>query len=302
MKAARKAAEQPQDIRETLEKGDEAVAKLMMELAGLQPGNHRMAAKDDEVIRRIARALDPDTCKVLSFASKSNVQLDQIDLKSRTEMRPSSHPADTFEVESMKSDDQFGSVIPEELALPDEVFWQQVGEDSLHVVQHYEEVEKIRRLYMLLDVSGSMDESVSGTEATRMQWGAGVALKLMMRAQAGEAEYLLRLFDDEVYQLYQVTNASEAAKMVNLLVRLQGTGGGTNIQAALSAAVDDMAKSDQEIETSDVLLISDGESPLDEAWLRRTFGGKLRLHVAMIDLHNPLLADPSISSSYETYG
>ena len=123
MKAARKAAEQPQDIRETLEKGDEAVAKLMMELAGLQPGNHRMAAKDDEVIRRIARALDPDTCKVLSFASKSNVQLDQIDLKSRTEMRPSSHPADTFEVESMKSDDQFGSVIPEELALPDEVFW-----------------------------------------------------------------------------------------------------------------------------------------------------------------------------------
>ncbi len=297
--AAERAARESQAVREMLQNGDEPVANLLMELAGLQPGHPRLAAKDDETIRRIAQSVNADTRKVLSFASKSNAQLDKIDLNTRTELQRSPHPADTFEVERMQSDDQLGSVMPEELAMPDDVFFPQFGEDGLHVVQHYEQVEKVRRMYLLIDISGSMNEPISKTEATRIQWAAGVALKLMLKAQAGEAEFLLRYFDNDVYSLRRVTSANEATAMVNELVRLRDAHGGTNIQSALKAAVKDMASSKSDFDTSDLLLITDGESELSKSWLRKTFGSDIRLHVAMIGQHNPVLE--KVSTSYQVY-
>lgn len=291
--------QEEQAIRDILCGEDQEVAQLLTELAGVRSGNPRSMAKDDEVIRQIARRVNPDTRKVLSFASRTSLQLERIDLQARNELKPAAYPADTFTIDPMLSDDQLGEILPEQLAMPDDVFYAQLGDDGLHIVQYHEEVRKLKRVYMLVDVSGSMDQSVKG--GTRIQLAAGVAMKLMLRAQAGEAEYLLRYFGTKAYELKRVMTPAEASQMVAELVRLSDWGEGTNIQGALTTAVEDIRASRGEVETSDVLLITDGESPLDEAWLRETFGSTIRLHVAMVGHDNTLLSNPEITTSYERY-
>ncbi len=78
------------------------------------------------------------------------------------------------------------------------------------------------------------------------------------------------------------------------------SGAGTNIQAALKRAVQDISsEKGREGSFSDVLLISDGESELDRQWLKQQFGSEIRLHVALIGQHSPLLKE--VATTYRIY-
>ena len=285
-------------VREIL-KGDEDIAKLAMELAGEHDGTPRQALQDDAMIRRIAQSLSGDMRNILSFANRTHVQLDTIDLNKSRDVEQRSYPADKFEIERMDGSSEFSDILPEELAGEDDIFYAQLRDESFNVIRHYEEVEKLKRLYALVDVSGSMRESMSG--GTRIQWAAGVMLRLLMRAKAGEAELLMRLFGNSAHELHTVTTPEEASRLIDTLVRLRDWDESTNIQQALQTAVSDIDAAESEIDTSDILLISDGESHLDIEWLKRTFGTDKRLHVSMIGKENPILADKSIVASYQVY-
>jgi len=290
-----------QAVRDILQGDDQEVARLLMELARQHGSTPQEAARDDDLIRQIARSIDDDMRNVLSFASRTNAQTDSIELEPSDELRPTAYPSDEFSVGPMVSDADVDAIVPEDLALTDDVFYPLFGEDELQVTRHFERLQKRRRVYILLDISGSMEGHMQSGRGTRIQWAAGVALKLMLKARAGQAEYLLRFFGDTAHERQQVSTPEEAQVMIDTLIRLRDWNEGTDIEDALRTAVDDITSADDEIETSDILLISDGEASLDQAWLHDTFGEDIRLHVAMIGLDNPVLADQTISTSYEVY-
>lgn len=287
-------------VRELLEGDDSDLAQLMLDLAGISQGSPREVAQDDEMIRQISQSLSHEQINVLSFASRTNDQFDTIDLTVRTELEPSAYPADRYELEPMRDLSQIADVVPDQLAYDDALFYAFVGDENFTVVQHYREVPQKKLMYILLDVSGSMNGDMRGG-GTRIQWAAGVALRLMMRAQAGEAEFLIRFFGNAPYELHVIRTPQQAREFAQKLVRLRDYNEGTDINLALRTAVDDVQTADTT--TSDILLITDGEANVDEAWLRQTFGENLRLHVAMIGngtRHNAL-SDLDVVSSFNSY-
>lgn len=298
-------------VRDLLQHGDPELAQLLMSEAGRGEGSVQSASHDDEAIRRIAERITWHMLNVLSYANRSPDQFEKIELEAVETLEPSAYPADTFDIVPML-DSEMDRVIPEDLASDDDVFWAALAEDGLRVITYYEFRQEGRRLYILIDVSGSMatlmssDSEYTTDESdrreTRIQWAAGVALKLMMRARQGNAEYILRLFGSTPHEPRAVRTSEEADKMASELLRLHDSGSGTDIQLALQAAVGDIQNAGTgDVETSDILLISDGQSYVDEAWLQETFGEDIRLHVAQIGIENPVFANEEVSTSYAVY-
>lgn len=260
----------------------------------------REALQDDEAIRRIAGQVGLNKLRIIGSAARTVPQLENIELTTSDELVEVPYPGDTFIHRPMLNDGEIQDVIPEDLALPDEVFDQRLSQQELTVERNLERLRNKRRLVILLDISPSMDRGMrDGTE--RIQWAGGVALKLMLRALAGEAEFIFRFFDDGVSKRYIVTSPEEAQIMSTRLLRLVADGNGTDIDFALRQAVNDIVDAETEVQTSDVLLITDGESNLDEYWMRETFvGSDTRLHVCLIGRNsNPLLEE--VSTSYDMY-
>lgn len=299
--AAREKQRQEHELRERaplikeILQGDPEVGALMIQMASAGPTSPQAAARDDDVIRRIAQVVTLPELTILRHAARPNAQLDAIELKRTSTIEAVPYPTDDSRIEPMISDSELGMVVSDEMAADDAVFYGLLSEGTLNVTRHYEQTKRVRRVYLLIDISPSMREYLNdGTH--RIQWAAGVALKLMLRAASGEAEYMIRFFDGNVSELYMVETPEQAEEMRKLLLRLQANGDSTDIGRALGAAMRDIAGLDSDADTSDVLLISDGESTIDEDWLRQTFGRDTRLHLALIGLENPLLEEVATSS------
>lgn len=278
--------------------GEEAIAQLALNLAKVSNTTPWEASQDDQQIAQIAKSLSANILNVLLFANQARVQFDSIELDTRYELERCLHPSDMFAIEPMQSAAELIDVVPEDMALDDDVFYALLRDNSLSVTRNYQTMATHRLLYILIDASTSMNQGMQ-SGGKRIQWAAGIALRLMMRAQAGEAEYMLRFFNGEVHKLYRVLTPEDAVKVAQKLVRLNEPKGDTNIQKALKAAVADMRATTGSVPTSDVLLISDGESKIDRKWLKATFDTDTRLHVAMIGGQSNLLKE--VSASYDTY-
>jgi uncharacterized protein with von Willebrand factor type A (vWA) domain len=291
-----------EDIKGILNCGDEQLARMLLSEAGCENRELMSAAKDDELIRKIAQDVDDGVIHVLSCASKANLQIDAINLKASNALEETPYPADVSEVDAMTSDDDIPRVLPEELAMDDDVFYANLQNDELNITRHYKEVQRKKLGYLLFDVSGSMREIMSNY-GSRIQWAAGIALRLMMHAINGMADYILRFFGPEPYDMHIVRSPIEAKELASILLHMCDQNVGTNIQVALEQAVDDIkAQKTPDLEASDIVLISDGEdSKLDKDWLASTFipNGDIRLHVIMIGLENSTLK--AYATTYNVY-
>lgn len=287
-------------VKNIIESGDTELIDLLNEGAGNGPRVTKETLSDPDTVRRIARLVKPQTLRVLGVASQSEVQFDQIELELTEDRELVAHPADETELERLQTDD-FTTVISEELGMEDDMFFALMADDELHAYTNYEIVRDKRRIYILVDLSGSVAQHMSdGT--TRVQKEAGISLRLLNRAKEGRAEYIVRYFGDTPYEVYKVTNEFEAELMARQLLQLTDKGSGTDIMAALEQAYLDVTTGeDEDVHTSDILLITDGESALNATRLEKMFGedSKIRLHVALIGLENPTLRQ--FATSYKVY-
>lgn len=288
-----------QDVREILLNGDEPIRKMLSAAWGNELPVFSEEIQDEALIRRIAREVNETTLRVLAAASRSTVQFDIIDLHATDERRAVPYPADETEFGKIGPGSDWSSVVADELALPDDAFAALLVGDELHVIDNIERERNIPRGYLLIDLSGSMREPMShGT--TRVQWAAGVALRLMFRALDGKAQFVVRYFGEEPFDMYIVSDEQGASAVARQLVTLTDRDCGTSIMAALERAYKDITEPSDydDITTSDVILITDGESALDPARLKEMFGSdSTRLHVALIGRENPVLKEFAVSYS-----
>lgn len=288
------------DAASVLESGDEQLTRLLSEAYGKALPSQGGDPNPD-LVREIARTVQPHFLRVLSAASQTQRQFEDLELTAKKEREVVPYVADEINLTRLGPEHDFSQIMPEDLAMGDDVFFANFVQGDLSVIENVELTKETPSLYVLIDLSGSTDYEKSNG-ATRVQWEAGVTLKLMLRALAGQAKFSVRFFGDTPYELVKVESEAQAQQMIDMLLRLNHRNSGTDIMAALEQAVKDIGEQDNtDVEYSDILLVSDGESPLDEYRLEQLFNpdSKLRLHVALIGVANPILE--RFATSYQVY-
>lgn len=291
--AERNAAEKVKEIMAA----DPRLVERMLKAAGEKHGPLQDVSLSAEDALRIARALGPQGVETFWLAA---AQKDiSFDLRRATEMTPSHWPTGDVRPEGMSDWSQMSQILPEQLIMSDEQFYPALADQSLTVLQPYERKEARKRLYILLDVSQSMEEPM-GNGMPRHVWARGVTVNLLLEAVRGDAEYFLRAFDGNSHDLHEAHTPDEAEKLIDHILRRGFSGNGTNIMNAVRTAAKDIRSRGGEIERSELLLISDGEdkSMDDEAAVRKVLGDDVRLHVVLIGKDSAALK--RVASTYRT--
>lgn len=144
--------------------------------------------------------------------------------------------------------------------------------------------ERRRVLYVLRDRSGSMFETV-----WRIPVWQGIVTALVRRSRQAEAVYLMRDFDDKVFDCIRVTTDEEGEALIRFVCSSTASGG-TKIPPAIEAAIKDL--STESYDQADIVIVSDGEDQggLNPAQISaRLRESKIRLHAILLGANNDAL-------------
>jgi hypothetical protein len=283
-------------VRDILQTDSDAAAELLRQ-TGSHHSNPVYAAEDNEEVARIARQLDDQTLQTFSVAAKPITQIDNIELGIEKTEEPVEYPTRDIRFENMDSTEDLTRIVPEDL-MDDDLMMAGIAQNDLHVMQPYATTVNRKRVYLLIDISQSMDTKMSDG-LSRMTWAAGVAVKMLLMAEKGEAEFLLRFFDGNTHKLVRINTPDDARKLIAELMRIVASGGSTDITGAIRQAAKDIRTAKLDIQTNNIMIISDAEDNLDEATLRHILGDDIDLHAAVIALSSPPLK--SVAKSYQEY-
>jgi hypothetical protein len=260
---------------------------------------HWLLSDQDEVRRLVAR-LDHNFVTIVVTAGQPLEEFSAIELKRTTVIEPVDYPTNLMEPATITDYTQLPGVLAEEQALPDELFYLGVATESLRIVQAFDHQDERRRLYILMDVSGSMGYAMPDGQR-RQAWALGITLHLLLRATRGEASYHLRSFNDRPKERYSASTPAEAEELIQRIIKMGSSHGATDIMRALRQAVTDIrSENETNIASSDILLITDGEdNHIKSDELRRLFGDDIRLHTALIGVQSSKLKQ--IATTYHVY-
>jgi len=203
-------------------------------------------------------------------------------------MKSVPYPDNEMSIKNIKKYEELLKTIPSQYALDDDIFNQKLLKKELLVRDYQSRRLKKQALYLLIDVSGSMDEGGKNVYAS------GVALAFVRQAISEGSTYFLRFFDHNPHSLYKITNKEDAEKMCDILVKKPYSGGGTNIGNAIETAVNDIKDDPVAFEKAEIMIITDGE---DSGFnINKDQLEKIKLHSTVIDGSNPTLEE--LSDSY----
>lgn len=207
-------------------------------------------------------------------------------------------PADSVDIRPLRDVSELMSALPAEWAMDEDLFDIRLAQGEMLVqvpIQHiplmedvHEPVYKdvVHTVYVLLDISGSMFPEHDGTWKVPL-W-KGVTLKVLFDSIASGASFTLRPFSDRAHPPLRAVSELQALD-VGKIVASMGQGGGTDIKAALLAAVGDFEK--MTYDTADILIITDGEDETEMAGSLRGILDKkrIKLHAVMLGQKNDTL-------------
>jgi hypothetical protein len=270
---------------EKILRDDPVLAEALGQQAGI---GHlpRNAASDEEIVRQIAQRIPREMLTLLWSALK---QRDfDFNLERTKGQSEAPFPTNHIEPVQMSRLEQLGSVLPEQLMQDDDRFYADLVQQQLLVMQPHNEQRKT--LYILYDVSGSMQAPMDNG-LRRHQWARAIAISLLSKATKGEANYIVRSFDDRPHEPRRVTSPEDAQQVIAALLREGLSGGGTYIWRALECAVGESRELEDQSCGSDIVLITDAEdgSIYDSQKVKDLLGSDMRLHVAVVGTQSDAL-------------
>ena len=182
--------------------GDSVIAQQLLRIGDMAGTAPEVVSRDHSAIVRLAKRLDETPLQVLRQAGRPVQEL-TFDLESTTRHEPRDHPTDYIEPAMLTDYGQLSQLLPEQQIADDDTFFARFAAGELVVMQPYEKVEERKRLYLLLDVSPSMDESMADG-LTRRIWALALGFKLLLQAEVGNASYLYRPFAGKSGKFYRV--------------------------------------------------------------------------------------------------
>lgn len=162
------------------------------------------------------------------------------------------YPEDEMNIKNIDNPLELLKLVPTQYAYDDDIFMQKLVKKELLVKDYEARRLKKQALYLLIDVSGSMN-------GMKNIYACGVSLAFVRQAIDEGSTYFLRFFDDDPHKLNTVESKEDAEKMASILVKQPFSGGGTSIQTAVLQAVKDITDSPEQFEKAEIMIISDGE-------------------------------------------
>jgi len=196
------------------------------------------------------------------------------------------YPDDEMSIRNIEEPHEILKLLPTQYAYEDDVFTQKLLRKDLLVRDYQSRRLKRQSLYLLVDVSGSM-------EGIKNVYASGVALALVRQALQEGSVYFLRFFDANPHDLIKIVTKEDAKSICETLISHPFSGGGTSIQGALEVAISDIDKSPEQFEKSEILVITDGE---DDVTIDRDALKNIKVHSTIIDGSNDKLK--SVSDTY----
>jgi uncharacterized protein with von Willebrand factor type A (vWA) domain len=138
--------------------------------------------------------------------------------------------------------------LPRELSLPDELFFYKLASSGF--LSKEKMIVKEGAYYVLIDKSGSMD-------GEKTIWARAVALALLKLAREKKRRFFTRFFD---FRVYDLADDSNVEKLLTMILTVKSDGG-TNIDEALRAALEDLEKFKDY--TNTIIIITDGEDKVE---------------------------------------
>ena len=205
------------------------------------------------------------------------------------------YPADNVALRPLRDMSELPQMLPSELALDDDMFDARLATGATMVTIHERHVpvmediheaqyiEKIRIVYVLLDVSPSMFPRHA---PWRVPLWKSICLTLLDKAMAVEAPFYLREFHQDVKRTLKTAVNNEQADKLRHRIHNAKEGSGTDIQRALMKAIEDF--SGQEYDEADIMIVTDGEdTEIDIDAVRAGLeGAGIRLHAIMLGVSN----------------
>lgn len=244
--------------------------------------------KIENIVDIIAKIADKLKDKEISIFKVARVKELTETYKREQEIKSVPYPDNEMNIKKISNYNDILRILPTQYAYDDNIFIQKLAKKDLLIRDYQTRRLKKQALYMLVDVSYSMN-------GKRNIYASGVALALVRQALSEGSTYFLRFFDNSPHKLHKVKTKKEAEKVINMLVRKPFSGGGTDIQRAIEQAVKDIINNPDKFEKSEIMVISDGESSVDMDKNKLKKQG-IKVHSTMIDGRNEDLKE--ISESY----
>ena len=231
-------------------------------------------------IDKISKSVSDRELEIFYVARKKEAT----DLYRRDEVLESvQFPEDEMNINTIDSPMDILKTVPTQYAYDDDVFMQKLVKKELLIRDYQARRLKKQVLYILVDISGSM----SGTKNI---YACGVSVAFIRQSLKEGSTYFLRFFDSSPHDMHTVKSKADAEKLEDMLLKQPFSGGGTNIQAAVLKAVDDITKSPENFEKAEIMIISDGE---DRVSLDKEMLKGVKIHTTIIDGRNTGLKDAS---------
>ncbi|MDO8558559.1 MAG: hypothetical protein Q7S09_05260 [bacterium] len=257
------------------------LARHLLKKAGIDNRDPEEVADEPETVRRVARALsDQDLELARIAATQSDIDFQ---LETQAERQAVQYPTSDMEPAPLTAIEQFPDILPEQMLMDDEEFYLRLAENDLLILQSHETHVDQKLLYILLDISPSMNEPMT-SGYPRHIWARGVIVNLLLKAMAGKAKYFMRYFDSGPEKLQQILTSQEAEQLLDKLLSSHSVGSGTHIFSAFAQAVKDIRELGGDVSRSEILLITDGEdNSMDNTETVKDLMGKdIRLHAVLI--------------------
>ena len=235
------------------------------------------------LVNKIAQNVSDKELDIFYIARKKEI----IDRYRRDEVLKSvPYPDNEMTIKNIDKYQELLKTIPTQYAFDDDIFYQKLLKKELLVRNYQSRRLKKQALYLLIDVSGSMNTG-------KGVYASGVALSFVRQAISEGSVYFLRFFDYYTDKLYRVTTKKEAEEMADMLVKKPYSGGGTNIDGAIRQAVEDISEDPVKFEKAEIMVITDGD---DYIGITKKELKKIKVHSTVIDGENNGLE--AISKTY----
>ncbi len=209
-------------------------------------------------------------------------------------------PTHGYIVREIKDTSEISQVIPADLALPEDIFYERMARGTLRVrvpvsevvlykpvhEEVYEDVVQV--IYILLDYSGSMGPHFPEGRWRPPVW-KGVVRRLIDRARKRGAIVILRPFNTRLLRRYDANG--DPVEYIQLMDIVAGfdPDGGTNLHNALNGSAEEITG--MEFDEAVICMVSDGEDDKFDPEPNRALLDEhgISLHVIMLGVNNQAL-------------
>jgi Mg-chelatase subunit ChlD len=255
----------------------------------LDPENNHPSTLGDEERIKLAEEMAEGKDVILEISQKLKT-LKKLKAKRPRRLAPDVE-GDNSQHRQIRSMNEIGRLVTSEWANAPLYRRYRIATKSAQVRERTSSAIFKQLLYLLLDVSGSMD---SGQRVYKM---SGVVMNRLQAVLDDQAELFVRMFDVSLHKKrFHITNREEAQELMSWLQRCKYDGKKTDIDLALDGAVEDITQlltENPKLERPEIAIVTDGD---DTVCTTVKDLGRNTLHSFVVECENEKLGRLAVTS------